>query len=268
VLASVRKWEEPRSNVDIADRVAIVTGGGTGIGRGICIALAKAGARAIVVNYSQSETDANATAAELATMGCEAEPLRADVANDAAVRQMIDHVITRFGQIDILVNNAGITRYVPYPDINALEDELWDTLYAVNVKGTFHCSRAAAPELAKRRGAIVNIGSITGYRAVGSSIPYAVSKAAVLQLTRALAIALAPNIRVNSVSPGAVTTRLLSRLFGEDEAKARDAASAKATPLGRVALPNDVAEAVLAFIRSDFLTGEDLIVDGGRHVTY
>jgi 3-oxoacyl-[acyl-carrier protein] reductase len=254
--------------VRLRGTVAIVTGGGTGIGRGISVALASAGARAVVVNYSQSEKEAVDTAAEVSALGSEGVKFKADVADEGAVRNMVGETIRRYGRLDVLINNAGITRFVPYPDLDGLTDELWDTLLAVNLKGTFYCARAAASQLARRRGAIVNVGSITAYRGVGSSIAYAVTKAAVLQLTRSLAVALAPDVRVNSVSPGPVTTRLLRRLFGEEEADAREAALAATTPLRRVAVPADVAQAVMAFLTSDHLTGQDLIVDGGRHVTY
>jgi NAD(P)-dependent dehydrogenase (short-subunit alcohol dehydrogenase family) len=248
--------------------VAIVTGGGTGIGRAVSESLARAGARAVVVNYSRSEEDAEATAAALRELGCEGVPLRASVADDAAVRAMVADTVSRFGRLDVLVNNAGTTRFIPQQDLDAVTDEVWDEILSVNLKGTFHCARAAAPELRKTRGAIVNVASIAGLRASGSSIPYGVSKAALLQLTRNLAFALAPEVRVNAVSPGLVATRWFRQAFGEEAATAQEERLAAITPLGQVATAEHVAQAVMAFLAADQVTGEALVVDGGRHVTY
>ena len=254
--------------MDPKGTVALVTGGGTGIGRGVCLALAGAGAKAVAVNYARSEEEAQKTAAELGQHGCEGLAVKADVTDEAQVRELVAGTIRHFGRLDILVNNAGVTRFIPHPDLDALTDEVWDTILSTNLKGTFYCCRAAAPELAKRKGVIVNIASVAGHRAGGSSIAYAVSKAALLQLTRGLALALAPDVRVNSVSPGLVSTRWFRVPFGEEAAQAQEQRFADMTPLKRVATPADVADAVLGFIRSDFLTGQDLIVDGGKHMAY
>ena len=254
--------------MDPKGTVAIVTGGGTGIGRAVCLALAQAGTRAVAVNYSRSEKEARATAGELAKHGCEGLAVKADVADEAQVRELVAGTVKHFGRLDVLVNNAGVTRFIPHPQLDGLTDEVWDAILGINLKGTFYCCRAAAPEIARNRGVIVNIASIAGHRAGGSSIAYAVSKAAVLQLTRGLALALAPDVRVNSVSPGLVATRWFRVPFGEEAAEAQEESFAEMTPLKRVASPEDVADAVLAFVRSDFLTGQDLIVDGGKHTVY
>src|SRR6476646_7645848 len=206
--------------MDLNGKVAIVTGGGTGIGHAVCVRLARAGAKGIVVNYSRSEDDAQATARELGALGSETLVHRADVSEEAAVKAMVAATIARFGRLDVLVNNAGTTRFIAHPDLDALTDEVWDEILGVNLKGTFYCCRAAAPELRKAKGAIVNIASIAGHRATGSSIVYAVSKAAEIQLTRALALALAPDVRVNSVSPGLVSTRWFRKRFGDEAAEA------------------------------------------------
>src|SRR6476660_9077615 len=206
--------------MDLKGRVAIVTGGGTGIGRAVCLRLASAGAKAVVVNYSRSDKDARATAAQLIVLGPDAMAYKADVSNDKEVTAMIDAVKDRYGRIDVLINNAGTTRFIAHQDLDALTDEVWDEILRVNLKGTFYCCRAAAPELRKTGGAIVNVASIAGHRATGSSIVYAVSKAGVLQLTRSLAIALAPDVRVNSVSPGLVSTRWFRGRFGDEAADA------------------------------------------------
>jgi len=253
--------------MEMEGRVAIVTGGGTGIGRAVCLRLAKAGARAVVVNYSRSDKDARATAAELIALGSDAVAHKADVANEGEVASMIAAVKDRYGRLDVLVNNAGTTRFIAHPDLDGLTDEVWDEILKVNLKGTFYCCRAAAPELRKTNGAIVNVASIAGHRATGSSIVYAVSKAGVLQLTRALAVALAPEVRVNSVSPGLVSTRWL-RQFDAEAADSQATSIAATTPLNAVASPDHVAQAVMAFVENDMLTGQDVVVDGGKNILY
>ena len=254
--------------MEIRGKVAIVTGGGTGIGQAVCLRLAKAGAKAVVVNYSRSAEDAHATAAELVSLGSEALAHQADISDESAVKTMMSAALDRFGRLDVLVNNAGTTHFVPAPDLDGLTEDVWNDILSVNVKGTFYCCRAAAPELRKTKGAIVNIASIAGHRGAGSSIAYSVSKAGVLQLTRSLAIALAPDVRVNSVSPGLVSTRWFKSRFGEEANVPYEASFASTTPLGAVASPDHVALAVMAFIENDLVTGQDLVVDGGRNVKY
>jgi 3-oxoacyl-[acyl-carrier protein] reductase len=254
--------------MDLKGKVALVTGGGTGIGRAVCLRIAKAGARAVVVNYSRSGDDANATAAELSLLGADALVHKADVSNEPAVRSMIKATMDRYGQLDVLINNAGTTHFVAHPDLDALTEEVWNDVLNVNLKGTFYCCRAAAPELRKTKGAIVNVASIAGHRATGSSIAYAVSKAGLLQLTRALALALAPDVRVNSVSPGLVSTRWFRQRFGDDAAQAQETAFASTTPLEAIASPDHVAQAIMAFVENDLVTGQDLVVDGGKNISY
>ncbi|HVC78669.1 MAG TPA: SDR family oxidoreductase [Candidatus Micrarchaeaceae archaeon] len=253
--------------MDLNGRVALVTGGGTGIGRAVCLRLAKAGAKAVVVNYSRSDKEARATAAELIVLGPEAMAHKADVSNDHEVTAMVAAVIDRYGRLDVLINNAGTTRFIAHPDLEALTDEVWDGVLKVNLKGTFYCCREAAPELRKTGGAIVNIASIAGHRATGSSIVYAVSKAGVLQLTRALAVALAPEVRVNSVSPGLVSTRWF-RQFDAGAADSQESSASATTPLQVIAAPDHVAQAVMAFVENDMLTGQDVVVDGGKNILY
>lgn len=248
--------------------VAIVTGGGTGIGRAVCESLARAGARGLVVNYSRSARDAGATVAALSELGCEGVAYQASVADEAEVRGMVEETVSRFGRLDVLVNNAGTTRFISHGDLDALTDEVWDEVLGVNLKGTFYCCRAAAPALKRARGAIVNIASIAATRATGSSIAYAVSKAGVLQLTRNLAASLAPEVRVNAVAPGQVSTRWFRVALGEEAAAAAEAHAAASAPLRAVATAEHVAQAVMGFLGADLVTGECVVVDGGRHVTY
>jgi len=254
--------------MELAGRVAIVTVGGTGIGRATSIRLAKAGAKAVVVNYSRSAKEADSTVDEIKAIGAEALSHRADVADEGEVKAMVGQAVERYGRLDVLVNNAGTTRFIPHPDLDALTDDVWNEILGVNLKGTFFCCRAAAPELKKAGGAIVNVASIAAHRASGSSIVYAVSKAGIVQLTRALALALAPEVRVNSVSPGLVSSGWFSRNFGEEAAAAQEESFAKTTPLGKVATPDDVARAIVALLENDLVTGQDLVIDGGKNITY
>ena len=239
-------------------KTAIVTGGGTGIGRAISVALAKRGA-AVAVIYSQSEQEALETRESITRSGGRAIALKADVADDSAVQVMTRAVADAFDGIDYLINNAGITRQLRFDDLDAISDDIWDSLVAVNVKGTFHCCRSAAPYLRKRPGsAIVNIGSIAGETGYGSSLPYAVSKSAVHGLTKALARALAPAIRVNCVAPGAVATRW----WAGNEEKMRMLAGSLA--LQRVSTPEDIAETALMLLKAESMTGQVIKVENGQ----
>ena len=254
--------------MDLKGRVAIVTGGGTGIGRAVSLRLAKAGARGVLVNYSRSKEDAEATADELEPLGSEALAYKADISDESAVKAMVAATIDRFGRLDVLVNNAGTTHFIPFPDLEALTEEVWNDILGVNLKGTFYCCRAASPELRKAKGAIVNVASVAGHRGSGSSLAYGVSKAGVLQLTRGLAIALAPDVRVNSVSPGLVSSRWFRKRFGDDAADTQEKSFAEITPLRAIASPDNVAQAVMAFVVNDLVTGQDVVVDGGKNVGY
>ncbi|MBB4904327.1 SDR family NAD(P)-dependent oxidoreductase [Actinophytocola algeriensis] len=251
--------------MDLKDTVAVVTGGGTGIGRATALALAEEGAAGIVVTYSRSSAEAAAVAAELP---CRAVAVRADVADDGQVRDLADRVREEFGRVDVLVNNAATTYRVPHHDLDGLTDDAFHQVLDVNVLGPYRMARAFAPALRESHGAVVNIASISGYRAGGSSIAYGVSKAALLQLTRNLAVALAPEVRVNAVAPGTVATRWQTALHGEEAFARKAAAERESVPLKQTAGPEHVAQAVLGLLRMDLVTGEAVILDGGKHVTY
>jgi len=255
--------------VDLNGKVAIVTGSGSaaGVGRSTAIRLAERGAAGVVINYSSpaSEAKAAGVAAEVERAGARALVYRADVSQDPQCRAMVAAALLAFGRLDILVNNAATTARVRYEDLEVLTDEVWDRILAVNLKGTFYCIRAAAPHLAASgQGAVVNVASIAGIRAVGaSSIPYAASKAAVINLTMLLARALAPGIRVNCVTPGFVAGQWMEQSLGHERYEKAVERSRARIPLGRVAAPDDVAHAILSLITSDFITGHNLICDGG-----
>ncbi|QFU93099.1 SDR family NAD(P)-dependent oxidoreductase [Amycolatopsis sp. YIM 10] len=248
--------------------VAVVTGGGTGIGRATALALAEAGASGVVVNYSRSAEDAEQTVAELAERGCDAVAEQADVADDDQVRALAGRVLDRFGRVDVLINNAGTTFRVPHADLDSLTDQVWHQVLDVNLLGPFHCVRAFAPALTEARGAVVNVASIAGYRAGGSSVAYGVSKAALLQLTRNLAVSLAPHVRVNAIAPGTVATRWQTGLHGAEAFEERARAEREVVPLREISGPEHVAQAVLGVLMMDLVTGEAVIVDGGKHVLY
>ena len=244
----------------IANKTALITGGGTGIGRAIALRLAKEKVN-IALNYSRSEEDAEAAQKEIQALGVECRIYKADVASDVQVRNMINEVVRDFGALDILVNNAGTTHFVDHSDLEGMREEYWDNIFAVNVKGLFFCCRAAASELKKTNGVIVNITSIAGLSGLGSSIAYSASKAAAISITKSLARVLAPEVRVVGVAPGIVLTRWVE---GQEEHIERLAGS---TPLKRVAVPEDVAEVVYGVIaHAGFVTGQNIVVDGGAFI--
>ncbi|MEI2397217.1 SDR family NAD(P)-dependent oxidoreductase [Paenibacillus phytohabitans] len=244
--------------MDLRGKVAIVTGGGTGIGRATSLQLAGQGVK-VAVNYSRSEAEARETVDMIIAQGRQAIAVQADVSADAEVRAMVEQVVQTYGTVNLLVNNASITQHIPMNDLEAVTSEVWDELYGVNVKGMFFCARAAAPYMkSSGQGAIVNLGSIAGNTGAGSSLPYAVSKAAVHGLTRSLAKALAPDIRVNCVAPGAVATRWWA---------GREAQMHKLAPnllLQSIAAPEDIARFICSALAQEAMTGQIITVDSGQ----
>lgn len=252
--------------MELSGKCAIVTGSAVGVGRATALELAKRGAN-VVVNYSRSEEEAKETVAMVEALGANALLVRADVSNDAEVRAMVAAAVDAFGGVHVLVNNAGTTAFVNFADLEGMTEELWDRILAVNLKGPFFCARAAAEAMkSSGEGAIVNIASIAGVKAIGSSIAYAASKAGLINLTVALARVLAPEVRVNCVAPGFIDTRWLRQGLGDfyEPAKQR---TAEQTPLGRVATPEDVAQITLSLIEgADFVTGQTIVIDGGSSI--
>jgi 3-oxoacyl-[acyl-carrier protein] reductase len=243
-----------------AGKAVLITGGGTGMGRAAAVAFAREGAR-VAVNYRSSREAAEAVAAEIRSRGGEAEAYGADVADDAAVRAMTAAVGERFGGLDYLVNNAGWTTRVAHADMEALTEEIWERTLGTNLKGPFYCVRAAAKLMRGREGAaVVNVASMAAVTGQGSSMAYAASKAGVVTMTKSLARALAPEIRVNALCPGLVRTGFA----GWTEVHC--AAAEKITPTRRLATVEDVAEAVLFLAGAAGMTGETVQMDGGLTV--
>ncbi len=242
----------------LKERVALVTGAGTGIGRAIAESLAREGA-SVAVNYSRSRDAAEEVVKEIQTSGGAAFAVQASVAEDGEVKAMVAAVEKRYGRLDILVNNAGWSTRIPHDQMDDLTDEIWDRTLNTNLRGTFYCVRAAKPLLLKQSGSsVVNIASVAGFSGMGSSMVYAASKGAMITMTKSMARALAPAIRVNAVAPGFVRTRFAnwpSSAFDEGEEQ---------TPLGQLAKAEDIAATVL-FLAADAVTttGETIIVDGG-----
>ena len=239
-------------------KVALVTGSATGIGRAVAIRFAKEGL-AVAVNYSRSEKDARETLALVEKLGVPCLLCKASVADEDDVKAMVERCVQELGGLDVLVNNAGTTRFIEHTNLDAVTNEVWDEILGVNLKGTFFCSRAALPHLQKSGGSIVNITSVAGLQGHGSSIPYAASKAAVNCLTKSLARAFGPKVRVNAVAPGPVLTRWLADHMDHV------ARSLSITPMGRAAIPEDIADAVhYLALGTNLMTGQIMVVDGGR----
>lgn len=243
--------------------VALVTGAATGIGSAAAVALARNGYD-LVINYSRSEDAANETARRAEAAGALTLVYRCDVSDDRAVRAMLKATENQFGRLDVLINNAGTTVDVKPRDLEGMDVEDWKRVFNVNVLGLFLVTRAAVPLLKiSPNGCIVNTCSIAGLRPSAQPLPYAASKAAVANLTKTLANALGPEIRVNAVAPGWIEGDWMKRSLGNlyDGLMAR---RAKYTPLKRCCTAEDVAETMLSLISHNrFVTGEIITVDGG-----
>jgi 3-oxoacyl-[acyl-carrier protein] reductase len=247
-------------------KVALVTGASSGIGRAAAVALATGGFN-VAINYSSNELGAQKTAAAAQAHGAATLIVRADVSDDVKVREMLAAVEREFGRLDGLVNNAGTTTNVPAKDFDALTAEEWDRVFAVNVRGLFQVTRAAVPMLRASSGSIVNTASIVGLRPGPQPLPYAASKAAIVSLTRLLALNLGPEIRVNAVAPGWMEGDWMERMLGQryDDLMGR---RARMTPLRRVITAEDVAEVIVNLLVSNrMVNGEVVVIDGGFAAT-
>lgn len=243
-------------------KAALITGAATGIGRSAVLALARAGFD-VALNYSSSEAAARETAAEAQKLGARTLLVRCDVSDEPGVRAMLQAVEKAFGRLDVLINNAGTTANWKPKDLETLSLDEWDRVFAVNVRGLFQVTRAAIPLLKKSQGCVVNTASIVGLRPGPQPLPYAASKAAVVNLTKTLAWNLGPEIRVNAVAPGWMEGDWMKRML-KDKYEDLMGKRAKATPLKRVVTADDVAETMMTLVQSNrFVTGEVIVIDGG-----
>ena len=238
----------------LAAQVALITGGAKRIGRSIAARLASAGA-SVVVNYAHSKAEAEELVRELQAAGGRALAWQADVSRGSEVQGMFRAVDAEFGRLDILVNNAGIFCPARFEE---LTEEQWDRVMNVNLKSQYLCAQAAAPLLKRQgHGHIVNLASIGAFQPRPRYAHYCASKAGVVMLTRCLARALAPEIAVNSIAPGKI----------EFPGEPLDEGYIRHTPLAKVGSGDDIAETVLFLVRSKFITGQVILVDGGRSLT-
>jgi 3-oxoacyl-[acyl-carrier protein] reductase len=216
------------------------------------------------INYSRSEDEAKETLALVQAAGVRGVLLKCDVSDDAAVRKMVAEIEQTFGRVDVLVNNAGTTFFVEHKRLEDMTEEKWDRILAVNLKGPFFVTRACVPLLKKSpRAAVINVSSVAGVRGWGSSIAYCASKGGLNTMTKSLAKALAPEIRVNAVCPGPIDTRWLRKWMTEEQINSTVADY----PIPRAAVPEDVADTVCYLANGTTLTtGQCLVVDGGRTI--
>ena len=241
---------------------ALITGASRGVGAATARLLAQSGCR-VAINYHQSAEHAETVASQCHEAGVEALLVPGDVAEDAACRRMVAQTLEKFGGLDILINNAGTTRFIEFPDLEAVGDDEWDRIMAVNLKGPFQMARAARKALAADGGGvIVNTASIAGIVGAGSSIPYCASKAAVINLTKALARTLGPEIRVNAVAPGFIEGDWLRNGLGQNYEAVREGKTA-ATVLRSVSTPEDIAHGILAMATAPKTTGHVMVIDAG-----
>lgn len=241
--------------MELDGRVALVTGAGTRVGRVIALALGRAGMR-VGVHYAGSEKGAREAAEEIIALGSDARTLPGDLMDPATAPRLVEHTAKVFGSLDVLVNSAAVMLRTPVGEV-LVED--WDSMFALNLRAPFFLSQAAARVMGDRGGAIVNIADLAAFETWRGYVPHSITKAGIVQMTRSLAHALAPKIRVNAVAPGPV---LLPEGWTQEQADKLIAT----TPLGRIGTADDVAHAVLYLLAADYVTGETIIVDGGRHV--
>jgi pteridine reductase len=251
--------------VELRGRVALVTGAGRRVGRAIAVGLARRGAR-VAVHYQQDAAGAGEVVAEIRAAGGEAEPFAADLSDADAATRLVNDVADRFKGLDVLINSAAVMERTPIGEVTAA---VWDKMFALNLRAPFFAAQAAAarmtgPEAADpggpvRGGVIINIADLAGLETWPAYVPHTITKAGVIQMTRGLAHALAPRIRVNAIAPGPV---LLPEHWSAADAEHLIAT----TPLHRLGTPDDVVGAVYYLIDADYVTGTTLVVDGGRLV--
>ena len=241
--------------MDLKGKVALVTGAGRRVGRALALALGRRGAT-VAVHYGSSANEAADVAREITALGAAADTFGADLTFPTAPQELVDRVLQRLGALHVLVNSAAIMERTPLGEVSV---EQWDRIFALNLRAPFLLSQAAAPALRDARGTIVNIADLAAYETWPAYIPHGLTKSGVVHMTRALARVLAPEVRVNAIAPGTV-------LLPDDWRQADEERLNRTTPLGRQGSPDDVAAAMLFLIDAGYVTGETIIVDGGRHV--
>ena len=241
-------------NASLHGRVALVTGSAKRLGRAIALRLAKEGAD-VVIHYGSSQAEAREAVAEIENLGRRSIAVQADLRNVSQIRQLFQRASQQFGRLDVLVNSAA---NFLQGRVNDTTEQIWDDALDTNLKAAFFCAQAAAPLLKQTKGAIVNLADIGGVLAWPGYIPHCVAKAGLIMLTKCLAKALAPDVRVNAIVPGTIT-------MAGDPPELEEEYIRRA-PLQRTGTPGDVTDAVLFFARSTFITGQTLIIDGGRTI--
>lgn len=225
------------------------------MGQALAVALGARGMR-VAVHYRGSASGADETCQRIRAVGGEAQAFQADLAEPDAPAALVDAAAAHFGALDVLVNSAAVMERTPVGEVTPAQ---WDAMFAVNLRAPFFCAQAAARAMGGRGGAIVNLADLAAFETWPAYVPHTITKAGVVQMTRALARALAPRVRVNAVAPGTV---LLPTGWNADDAERLR----RTTPLGRTGTPADVAQAMLYLLEADYVTGETIFVDGGRHV--
>lgn len=243
--------------MELAGKVALITGGGTGLGREVSLRLAEEGMK-IVVSYSRSKEEAEQTANDILKLGMEAIALQADLRRSGECTRLVEETLQACGQIDLLIHNAATTRFVAFTDLDSIDEEVWNELLNLNTKAAFFLAKAAAPSLKKTKGQIITTSSVAGIAPLGSSLPYSVSKAALIHLTKCLAVALAPEVRVNSVAPGLLLTRWVAG-FSESQLEK----SSQSALLQKETKVSDAASAFVMLAKNQSCTGQVIVIDSG-----
>ncbi len=241
-----------KSGESLAGRVALVTGSAKRLGRAVALHLADEGAD-VIIHYRSSAADARSAVAEIEKLGRRGRAIAADLTSVVDIKRLVDEAAKQFGRLDILVNSAA--NFLPASIVSTTE-EIWDASLDTNLKAPFFCAQAAAPLLRRTRGTIINFADTGGLLGWPGYIAHSVSKAGVVMLTKVLAKALAPEVRVNAVAPGTITM--------PGDPPEWEADFIKRAPLGRTGAPSDIAETVVFLAQSKFITGQVLVVDGGR----
>lgn len=239
-------------SVPLQGKVALVTGAAKRLGRAVAVRLAEEGAD-VVVHYLNSQREAQEAVKEIEKLGRRAVSIGADLGSVEEIKRLLDDAGKQFGRLDILVNSAA--NFLPASMISTTE-QIWDAALDTNLRAPFFCAQAAAPWLRRTQGVIINFADTGGLLGWTGYIPHSVSKAGVIMLTKVLAKALAPEVRVNAIAPGTITM--------EGDSPEWEADFIKLAPLRRTGKPQDINDAVLFLVQSKFITGQVLVVDGGR----